>query len=224
MANDILTLEEVAEYLRVSERTVYDWAQKGEIPAGKLGNTWRFKRDDIERWVDRKLSGGKPLSDAHTINLKELLAPDRVLFLASNRKHDVLLELIYSFSTAPQVRDLDAVKEAIFRREELMSTGIGQGIAIPHVRIPSARDLTIAAGISREGIGDYQSLDGQPVHIILMLVAAEDQHAYYLKALAALSSKLKDTKTKELILKTDTTEEVYSILAIDKSIDKSGDK
>ena len=51
-AHDILTLEEVAAYLRVSERTVYDWANKGEIPCGKLGTTWRFKRSEVERWVD----------------------------------------------------------------------------------------------------------------------------------------------------------------------------
>ena len=49
---EILTIEEVARYLRVSERTVYDWAQKGKIPAGKLGFSWRFKRSDIQRWAD----------------------------------------------------------------------------------------------------------------------------------------------------------------------------
>ena len=48
MASEILTIEEVARYLRVSERTVYEWAQKGEIPAGKIGTVWRFKKDDIE--------------------------------------------------------------------------------------------------------------------------------------------------------------------------------
>jgi len=44
MDDDILTIEEVAKYLRVSERTVYDWAQKGEIPSGKIGTVWRFKK------------------------------------------------------------------------------------------------------------------------------------------------------------------------------------
>jgi PTS system nitrogen regulatory IIA component len=212
MPNDILTLEEVAEYLRVSERTVYDWAQKGEIPAGKLGNTWRFKRNEIERWVDRKLSGGRPLKDSHTIDMTHLLAPERVLFLKSNSKNDVLLELIYSFSDSPQIKDINALKEAIFRREELMSTGIGQGIAIPHVRIPSARDLVIAVGISRKGIEDYASLDGLPVHIILMLAAAEDQHAYYLKALAALSTRLQEPGIKEMVLGADLPDRVYKIV------------
>ena len=55
--HDILTIDEVADYLRVSERTIYDWANKGTIPCGKLGTTWRFKRTEVQRWVDEKLSG-----------------------------------------------------------------------------------------------------------------------------------------------------------------------
>ena len=56
MDGDILTIEEVAKYLRVSERTVYDWAQKGEIPAGKIGTVWRFKKSEVENWVNARLS------------------------------------------------------------------------------------------------------------------------------------------------------------------------
>ena len=51
MEDNILTIEEVAKYLRVSDRTVYDWAQKGEIPAGKIGTVWRFKKSEVENWV-----------------------------------------------------------------------------------------------------------------------------------------------------------------------------
>ena len=56
MIDDILTIDEVANYLRVSERTVYDWAQKGEIPSGKIGTVWRFKKSEIEKWVNDSLS------------------------------------------------------------------------------------------------------------------------------------------------------------------------
>ena len=54
--HEIMTIEEVAAYLRVSERTVYDWAQKGDLPGGKLGTTWRFKREDVEHWVNSRIS------------------------------------------------------------------------------------------------------------------------------------------------------------------------
>ena len=79
MEEDILTIEEVAKYLRVSERTVYDWAQKGEIPAGKIGTVWRFKKNDIERWVNERLSSNSRENAANQIvqirnksNLKKL--------------------------------------------------------------------------------------------------------------------------------------------------------
>jgi PTS system nitrogen regulatory IIA component len=216
MANEIMTLEEVAKYLRVSERTVYDWAQKGEIPAGKLGTAWRFRKKDIERWVDGKLSGKKLLSDSHQIRIKSLLNPERVCFLKSAAKREALLELAYLLAEAPQVEDRDRLVEAIFKREELMSTGIGQGIAIPHVRIPSVRDLCIAAGISKEGIGDYQALDDQPVHFVLMLAAGEDQHAYYLKALSSLSARLKDPKVKKRVISAETAEQAYSLLTAEE--------
>ena len=216
MANEILTLEEVAKYLRVSERTVYDWAQKGELPAGKLGTAWRFRKKDIEKWVDGKLSGKKPLTDSHQIRIETLLNPERVCFLKSSTKREALLELAYLLGETPQVEDRDRLIEAIFKREELMSTGIGQGIAIPHVRIPSVRDLCIAAGISRAGIADYQALDDQPVYIVLMLAAGEDQHAYYLKALSSLSARLKDPKVKKEVISAESTEEVYSLLTEEK--------
>ena len=58
--HEIMTIEEVAEYLRVSERTVYDWAQKGDLPGGKLGTTWRFKRSDVENWVNSRISQQTP--------------------------------------------------------------------------------------------------------------------------------------------------------------------
>ena len=52
---EIMTIEEVASYLKVSERTVYEWAQKGDLPGGKIGTTWRFKSSDIEKWINDRL-------------------------------------------------------------------------------------------------------------------------------------------------------------------------
>ena len=72
-----LTIEEVAKYLRVSERTVYDWAQKGEIPSGKIGTVWRFKKSEIEKWVNERLSAGtKPVTQNLQVQVKNILSPD----------------------------------------------------------------------------------------------------------------------------------------------------
>ena len=136
MSDDILTIEEVAKYLRVSERTVYDWAQKGEIPAGKIGTAWRFKKSEIEKWVNDRLSGqaGRDAPN-RPIRIQNILSPDRVVFIGHSSKRDALTALSEALGTAPQVKNQLELTKEILRREELMSTAIGRGIAIPHVRL-----------------------------------------------------------------------------------------
>ncbi|MDD6653809.1 MAG: helix-turn-helix domain-containing protein, partial [Treponema sp.] len=106
MGDEILTIEEVAKYLRVSDRTVYDWAQKGEIPAGKIGTVWRFKKSEVERWVNEKLSSTSNIEKKdEEINIKNILAPNRVVFINQITKHDALIELCSVLNTAPQIKD-----------------------------------------------------------------------------------------------------------------------
>ena len=81
MDDDIITIEEVAKYLRVSDRTVYDWAQKGEIPAGKIGTVWRFKKSDIINWVNERLSSNDLKQKNEKIKIKNILSPNRGVFI-----------------------------------------------------------------------------------------------------------------------------------------------
>jgi PTS system nitrogen regulatory IIA component len=214
MEKEILTPEEVAQYLRVSERTVYNWAQKGELPAGKIGTSWRFKKADIEKWVNSKLSGRAAGAKQNGIRIERIFSEERVLFLKSRDKRGALIELIDCLAGAPQVKSRDELEREIVSREELMSTGIGHGIAIPHVRIPSVTDLVGAVGVSREGIPDYQSLDSEPVRIVIMLAGAYDQHAKYLKALAYISAKLKNEGIRNTLVHSKDAREVYDLLIL----------
>lgn len=213
MEDDILTIEEVAKYLRVSERTVYDWAQKGEIPAGKIGTVWRFKKTEIEKWVNERLSSGsKPITPGSTIQIKNILSPDRIVFLNHSTKHDALVELSENLSTAPQVKYAQELTTEILKREELMSTAIGRGIAIPHVRLSSVTDLVMSVGISKTDIIDFQAIDDTPVRLLVMIAAAYNQHAYYLQTLSFISSKLKDKELREGLLNAQTPMEAYNLL------------
>lgn len=196
---DIMTLEEVAEYLRISERTVYDWAQKGDIPCGKIGTAWRFLRSDIEKWVVDKL-GAKPVEQNVEIKLSNLLSEEKVMILDSVTKEEALDAMIDMVSKSSLVTSKKALKEGIYRREELMSTGIGQGVAIPHVRIKEVKDLVVGVAVCGSGIPDYESLDAQPVQLLFMIVARDDQHALHLKTLAAISSVLKNQFLKNMLL------------------------
>lgn len=213
MEDDILTIEEVAKYLRVSERTVYDWAQKGEIPSGKIGTVWRFKKSEIEKWVnDRLSSSSKPVVPGDQIQVKNILSPDRIIFLNHSTKHDALLELANNLSTAPQVKMSSELSVEILKREELMSTAIGRGIAIPHVRLSSVTDLVMSVGISKCDIIDFQPIDDVPVRLLFMIAAAYNQHAYYLQTLSFFSSKLKCKELREALLNVNDPMEAYKLL------------
>ena len=213
MKDDILTIEEVAKYLRVSERTVYDWAQKGEIPSGKIGTVWRFKKSEIENWVNERLAGGtKPASSGNRIQVKNILSPDRIIFLNHSTKHDALIELAENLTTAPQVKDAQELSSEILKREELMSTAIGCSIAIPHVRLASVTDLVMSVGISKVDIIDFQTIDDMPVRLLFMIAAAYNQHAYYLQTLSFFSTKLKNQDLRNGLLKSSSASEAYKLL------------
>ncbi len=208
--HEIMTIEEVAAYLRVSERTVYDWAQKGDLPGGKLGTTWRFKREDVENWVNSRIS--KKSAQAIPSGSKALLSPDRVLILDEVDKETVLTRLVDALATSPVVSKRDELLKGILAREELMSTGIGFGVGVPHVRIDSVSDLVMAVAVCKKPVSGYSSLDNKPVHIVCMLAARSDQHAKYIRTLSAVSSCLKDAETREKIIASDDPAFIYSQL------------
>ena len=170
MDDDILTIEEVARYLRVSERTVYDWAQKGEIPSGKIGTVWRFKKTEIERWVNERLSSGRPSANSPVVQIQNIISPDRVLILNHAKKRDALVALAENLATAPQIKNRQELLSEITRREELMSTAIGRGIAIPHCRSLVVSSLRVAFGRKAEGI-DFKAIDEKPAHVFFLIVA-----------------------------------------------------
>ncbi|MCR5171551.1 MAG: PTS sugar transporter subunit IIA [Treponema sp.] len=216
MEDDILTIEEVAKYLRVSERTVYDWAQKGEIPSGKIGTVWRFKKSEIEKWVNERLSSNQKKEEPNpAVLVKNILAPERIVFIDHTTKRDAIVELANNLSTAPQVKYKDELVSEILKREELMSTAIGRGIAIPHVRLSSVTDLVMSVGICRNDIIDFQTIDEIPVRILIMIAAAYNQHTYYLQTLSFFSSKLKEKQLRDALLAAKTSEEAYELLTKD---------
>ncbi|MDR2071194.1 MAG: PTS sugar transporter subunit IIA [Treponema sp.] len=212
MDGDILTIEEVAKYLRVSEGTVHEWAQNGEIPAGKIGTLWRFKKQEIEKWVNARLSTQVIEPQYGSIQIENIVSPDRILFLNYAAKRDALQALTDNLAKAPQVKNRQELAQEILKREDLMSTAIGRGIAIPHVRLASITDLVVSVGISRTGIVDFQALDDEPVRLLFMIAAAYNQHAYYLQTLSFFSARLKNRDLRVSLLAAETPQEVYDLL------------
>lgn len=208
----ILTIEEVAKLVRVSDRTIYEWAQKGKIPCGKLGNTWRFKRDEIEKWIDERIGNQNNAQPQTSTGSGSLITPDQILFMNHSIKIDVLNELALCLTNSLRLSDQYSLATAILEREELMSTGIGMGIAVPHVRLPSVNEMKMAIGINSKDIIDYESLDGEGVRLIFMIVAGKDDHTEYLRLLSKISSNLKNEDFRNTLLNTSDKSEAYNLI------------
>jgi PTS system nitrogen regulatory IIA component len=93
-----------------------------------------------------------------------------------------------------------------------MSTGIGLGIGIPHIRINSVRDIALSVAVNKIDIIDYQTLDDNPVRIVFMVAAAQNQHAEYLKLLASISKLLKDESFRNKLLTEGDPAKIYNYL------------
>lgn len=207
-----MTLDEVAALLRVSERTVSDWANKGELPGGKLGTSWRFKRSEVERWLNRKLVHARQQPRSAEVKLDQLLPASQIRLLAGKTKEQALAELVDAIVPLLRGCTRERLAKAIAYRETLMSTGIGLGIAIPHTRLSGVDPLTMVLGVHAAGLVDYESLDGEPVHIICMIVAERDQHHLHLRALAEVSRRLKNLDLREALCQADDAEQVRTLL------------
>lgn len=130
--------------------------------------------------------------------------------LSSRNKYDAIEELARLFADGGICSDIDSLVQALKEREEIMSTGIGFGIAIPHAKIGSVMEMAFAIGISGDGI-DFDSMDGAPVNLVILVAAGEKQHKKYLKLLSSIMAILKDGATREKIIRS-TPEEIIAIL------------
>jgi len=146
------------------------------------------------------------------MNISELLKEEYILDdLKSKTKREVLVELSEVFLRESFDVDEDAIVEVLLDREKLGSTGIGDGIAIPHGKLQGLDSLILSFGRSREGV-DFDALDGRPVHIFFLLMAPDNSAGQHLKALAKISRMLKDRAFREELMAVETVPEIYSLI------------
>ena len=146
------------------------------------------------------------------MQILDFLSVDAIkLSLESKTKKDAIKEMVELLFKSGKVKDKKKMLQTLMEREELGSTGIGQGIAIPHGKSDTVSDLAAAFGVSQEGIS-FDSLDGEPVNIFFLLVAPEGAAGAHLKALARISSLLKDKYFRKSLVAAKTPDEVIKII------------
>ena len=138
------------------------------------------------------------------------------IFGSGVSKHDALSELAHAVASTGAVEDVEALIQAVFDREAVMSTGIGSGVAIPHVRIEAVKQPVIGVGMSLDGI-DFDTLDKAPVHVIVLFAMPAGSQKEYLKLLAQAMLMMKSEGFTAKLLACTTEEEVVSLLNSDGS-------
>jgi len=125
-------------------------------------------------------------------------------------KKGVLEELVVPVANISGVNHEDLVK-VLMERERLGSTGIGEGIGIPHGKVKDLKSLILGFGLSQKGV-DFDSMDGRPAHIFFLLITPENSTGLHLKLLAQISRILKNDPFKEKLLRATNRDEIYSII------------
>jgi len=151
------------------------------------------------------------------MNITDLLRKDFIIEeLKSKTKKEVLFELSEAFARGGLNVDCDAMVEVLMEREKLGSTGIGEGIAIPHGKLTGLENLIVSFGRTTEGI-DFDSLDGKPVHIFFLLMAPENSAGQHLKALAKISRMLKEEDFRKELMDVKTSDDIYDLIEVKDS-------
>ena len=143
--------------------------------------------------------------------ITQLIQDSEIIDLKGRTKEEVIRELSDVLAKRPEVTDPEEFHDRIVARERVISTGIGIGLAMPHVKIASVTDFVMAIGRAPGGV-DFDSLDGHPVHIVAMIGASDKQAGDFLKVLAKLVLKLKDKNLRKKILLTPDLADVKELL------------
>jgi len=142
------------------------------------------------------------------MKITDILVRDGVILeLGSRAKRDVLAEMAKALSAAEPGVDEAQLLEVLIEREKLQSTGIGEGVAIPHGKLPGIARLLASCARSSAGV-DFDSIDGQPTHLFFLLVVPEHSGGQHLKALARISRFFRDASFRKRLLEAGTRDEV----------------
>lgn len=146
------------------------------------------------------------------MTLMDILAPNSVTIdLKGETKEEIIEELVDSLAVGEVITDRDKVLQAVLEREKIMSTGIGDGIAIPHGKSDAVVKLAAALGTQKRGV-DFESLDGEPAYVFFLLVSPANVSGPHIKALARISRLLKNDDFKKKLIAASSADDITAII------------
>jgi PTS system nitrogen regulatory IIA component len=212
-----LTVRDVSKLLNVSEKTIYRWVNQGVLPGYRVNEQYRFNRAELLEWAtSRKMNVSAALFDepentATSIpGLVEALQAGGIFYRLVGTDKESVLRAVVEHMRLPEEVDRAFLLRVLLAREALQSTGIGDGIAIPHVRNP------IVLHVSRPMVTlcflekpiDFGALDGKPVHVLFSLISPTVRA--HLRLLSRLSFALHDAGFKKAVTRQASRDEILN--------------
>ncbi len=214
--DEIMTIAEIAQYLKVSERTIQRMIQAGEVPSAKVSGQWRFVRAIIDDWILSKMQSVHKSnlvdvidSEQKITSLLELVPREHILLEMRPGPVDAMLEqLVGVLVNAGTIGAMEPLLTTLKLREEMMSTAVGSGVALPHPREPERLGLAenmVVLGVCPQGT-DYASLDGEKTYVFGLLCAKDT--VSHLRLMAKLSYLFRTKGLVSAFRKATTPEEI----------------
>ncbi|MDT8440267.1 MAG: PTS sugar transporter subunit IIA [Desulfuromonadales bacterium] len=213
------SVKEAAELLRVSEKTIYRWIKQEILPVYRINEQYRFNRAELLEWATSRRMGISPdafhepeASGAPLPGLVEALETGGIVYRLDGETRKAVLTRLVDELRLPEEVDRDYLLKVLIAREQLASTGIGSGIAIPHPRNPVLLHITrpsVTLAFLEKPV-DFRALDGRPIHTLFCLISPTLRA--HLHLLSTLSFALRDAAFRGAIESQAGREEIFSVL------------
>ena len=222
-----LTVKDAAQALNVGEKTIYRWIQTGGLPAYRVAGQYRINRAMLFEWATSKrinftpedpaAGGGSPASPAIAplppAGLSQALRLGGIHYRIPGTTLPDVFQAVVSLMNLPDTVNRPFLRQALLAREQLQSTGIGEGIAFPHLRNPGILDLQaplVFLGFLEKPI-DFNAIDGAPVRVLFCPLAPNVR--IHLHLLSRITFALRNPDFKALILREASRDEILAAAA-----------
>jgi nitrogen PTS system EIIA component len=212
-----LVVKDVARLFNVSEKTVYRWIDQGILPAYRINDQYRFNRAELLEWATSRRMNvspdifAEPESSATPLpSLVDALQAGGIFYRIGGTEKESVLRAVVETLRLPEEVDREFLLRVLLARETLESTGIGDGIAIPHVRNPVVLHVTrpLITLCFLEHAVEFGALDGKPVSIVFSLISPTVRA--HLRLLSRLSFALQDPRFKAVLQRQGARDEIFA--------------
>ncbi|HOW68196.1 MAG TPA: PTS sugar transporter subunit IIA [Candidatus Paceibacterota bacterium] len=214
-----LTVRNVAELLNVSEKSIYRWINEGGLPAYRISGQYRFNRAELLEWATRNRVNvppqvlSEPVKESDPLpDLAEALQAGGIFYRIGGRDKESVLRSVVEVLRVPDEVDREFLLQVLLAREALESTGIGDGVAVPHTRNPIVLHVPkpMVTLCFLENPIEFGALDGKPVHVLFTLISPTVRA--HLHLLSRLVFALRDSEFKSWIQREGSREVILEVL------------